>query len=241
MRLKTLTLLLCAPALAAAGCGARDGARDADARRPAATPAQAASPVAPAARLPVSATCALISDEEVREVQGEAPADAQGSEHLAGNLSMSQCFYRLPTFARSVNLEVVRAAPGSDASALKEYWRKRFHPEAVEERERRRELKEEREREREALLERERGAGQVREGGAKEEEEEEGGEDEEEERPQRVPGLGEEAYTTWNRRAVMLYVLKGGAVVRVSISGPEDRPARLKRAAALASQALKRL
>lgn len=235
MRLTTMTLLLCTLGSALA-CGG-GGVRNANTLT-SATP----TPVAAAPAMPRSATCALISDEEVREVQGEAPADAQGSEHLAGGLSMSQCFYRLPTFANSVNLEVVRAAPNAGAGALKEYWRKRFHPEAVEERERRRELKEENERERERLLERERAAGQVREGGHGENEEEEGGaEDEEEERPRRVPGLGEEAYMTWNRRAVMLYVLKGDAVVRVSLSGPEDRPARLKKAEALAAKALKRL
>ena len=232
MRLKTLTLLLCA---LAAGCGA---SRNANA--PAPTPTPAPTAVAAAAPLPRSATCALLSDEEVREVQGEAPADAQGSEHLAGGLSMSQCFYRLPTFARSVNLEVVRAARGADAGALKEYWRKRFHPEAVEARERGRELKEEREREREEMLERERAAGQVREGGHGEKEEE-GGEEEEDSRPQRVHGLGEEAYLTGNERTSTLSVLKGDAVLRLSLSGPEERPARLKRASALAAKALKRL
>jgi hypothetical protein len=237
MRLTTMTFLLCVLIFALA-CGG-GGTQNANTPPPSATQTPGAASAAPA--LPRSATCALISDEEVREVQGEAPSDAQGSEHLAGGLSMSQCFYRLPTFTKSVNLEVVRAVPNASAGVLKEYWRKRFHPEAVEERERRRELKEEREREREQQLEREREAGQVREGGQGEKEEEEGGEDEEEERPRRVPGLGEEAYMTWNRRAVMLYVLKGDAVVRVSLSGPEERPARLKKAEALAAKALKRL
>ena len=232
MRLVTLTLLLCLLALSLA-CDARSGAQNA--KTPAPTPA-AATP-APAAQVPQSKTCALLSGEELREVQGEAPTDAQGSEHAAGPLSMSQCFFRLPTFSKSVNLEVVRAAPGSDAGALKEYWRKRFHPEAIEARERERELKEEREREREEELERERAAGQVREGGH--EEEEKG--DEEDSRPQRVPGLGEEAYLTGNRINATLFVLKGDAVLRLSVGGPEERPAKLKKAAALAAKALKRL
>ena len=146
---------------------------------------------------------------------------------------MSQCFYRLPAFAKSINLEVVRG----DAAALKEYWRKRFHPEAVEARERGRELKEESERAREEMLERERAAGQVREGGHEEEE----GDEEEDSRPQRVPGLGEEAYLTANARTSTLYVLKGDAVLRLSVSGKEERPARLKKATALAAKALKRL
>jgi hypothetical protein len=222
---------LLAPALA---CGAGDGAQNAKTPTPA-PPAQAATP----AQIPQSRTCALLTPEELKEVQGEATADAQGSEHAAGALSMSQCFFRLPTFAKSINLEVVRAAPGADASALKEYWRKRFHPEAVEARERERELKEERERAREEALERERAAGQVREGGHGEEEE--GDDEEEDSRPQRVPGLGEEAYLTAGGRTSTLYVKKGDAVLRLSVSGPEERPARLKKATALAAKALKRL
>ncbi|HEX8115647.1 MAG TPA: hypothetical protein VF521_00120, partial [Pyrinomonadaceae bacterium] len=157
------------------------------------------------------------------------------SEHALGPLLMSQCFYRLPTFVKSVNLEVVRG----DAGALKDYWRRRFHPEAVEARERVRELKKEREREHEELLERERAAGQVREGGHGEEEEK--GEEVETARPQRVRGLGEEAYATLGRDTSTLYVLKGDAVLRVSVSDPREPADRQKRAAALAAKALKKL
>jgi len=74
-----------------------------------------------------------------------------------------------------------------------------------------------------------------------EEEEEEEGDEEEDSRPQRVQGLGEEAYLTGNRRTSTLYVLKGDAVLRLSVSGPDERAAKLKRATALAAKALKRL
>ena len=234
MRLVTLTLMLCVlvPALA---CDARSDAQNTNAP----TPATPAATPASAAQVPQSRTCALLSGEELKEVQGEAPTDAQGSEHATGALSMSQCFFRLPTFSKSINLEVVRAGSGADASALKDYWRKRFHPEAVEARERGRELKEEREREREEELKRERAAGQLREGGHEEEEKE--GDEEEDSRPQRVQGLGEEAYMTGNRSNATLYVLKGDAVLRLSVGGPEERPAKLKTAAALAGKVLKRL
>ncbi|HEX7313342.1 MAG TPA: hypothetical protein VF297_05450 [Pyrinomonadaceae bacterium] len=234
MRLTNLMLLLCL-LVAALACAGREGARSANAPKP----AVAATGDAPAvAQVPRSKTCALLSAEELKEVQGEAPTEAQGSEHAVGPLSMSQCFYRLPTFNKSVNLEVVRAAQGADAGALKEYWRKQFHTEAVEARERERELKEKREREREEELKRERAAGKVREGGG-EEEEEEG--DEEDSRPRRVPGLGEEAYFTGNKENATLSVLKGDAVLRLIVAGSEERPAQLKRAAALAAKALKRL
>src|SRR5687768_15727421 len=122
MRLKISALLLCAPAFALA-CGGGGAARNEQSPVAAATPAAAPSAAAATAP-PKTATCQLISAEEFREVQGEEPADAQGTEHLAAGLSMSQCFYRLPTFSKSVNLEVARAAEGAPAGALKDYWRK---------------------------------------------------------------------------------------------------------------------
>jgi len=60
------------------------------------------------------------------------------------------------------------------------------------------------------MLKRERAAGQVREGGHGEEEEE--ADEAEDSRPQRVPGLGDEAYLTGNERTSTLSVLKGDAV-----------------------------
>jgi hypothetical protein len=79
--------------------------------------------------VPKSATCALLSGADIREVQGEEPTDAQGSEHLSGGLRMSQCFYRLPTFNQSVSIEVVRASADAQGP-VKDYWRQKFHGDA---------------------------------------------------------------------------------------------------------------
>src|SRR5437763_12436232 len=111
-----LCLLLSAPA-----CAPRGG----DTRKAQPTP-QASQP--PAANVvdvvPKSATCALLSNADVREVQGEEPADAQGSEHLAGGFVTSQCFYRLPTFGKSFSIEVVRADAQTQGS-VRDYWRQK--------------------------------------------------------------------------------------------------------------------
>src|SRR5256714_3147047 len=128
MRLTAITLLLCSM-LAALACASKNDTQNA--RQTALHPSPPASvagtdDAAPAGAVPKSATCALLSNEEIRAVQGEEPADAQGSEHLAGLLSMSQCFYRLPTFSKSINLEVTRAAPGAQSSAVADFWRGRF-------------------------------------------------------------------------------------------------------------------
>ncbi len=69
------------------------------------------------------------------------------------------------------------------------------------------------------------------------------GEEEEEESspPQKVPGIGDEAYWMGSRVGGALYVLKGNAYVRVSIGGPADQSDKIKRSKTLAQKALARL
>jgi hypothetical protein len=230
MRTKTLTTLACTLLLATLACAQKRGAA-ADA---------GASPVTqqPAAIPTPSATCRMLNAADIRESQGEEPADAQGSEHLSEGVATSQCFYRLPTFAKSVGLEVVRAAPGAPVGAVKDFWRKRFGPEALREREREEERREELERKRERELERERKSGQVREGGHREKEDEGEGD---EGVPRRVAGVGDEAFWSGGEKNAALYVLKRDAVVRVSVGVPGEPDEKIKRAAELARKVLKQL
>ena len=237
MRLTTLTLLLCSM-LAASACGSKGDTQSA--RQ---TPLHPSPPVsgadddAPAGAVPKSATCALLSNEEIKAVQGEEPSDAQGSEHLTGTLSMSQCFYRLPTFSKSINLEITRAAPGAQVAAVTDFWRGSFGRAAVEEREQKREKEERDEREREKESERERASGGVREGGHAEESEH--GDEDEGPRPQRVAGIGDEAYWSGNPVSATLYVLKKETIIRLSLGGPEDQSVKIKKAKMLAQKVLK--
>jgi hypothetical protein len=230
---RTMSLTLSLTLVACLACASKS---DVTITQATPTPAAEQSPSEPP---PQSETCRMLSAEDVREVQGEAPQDAQGSEHLVGGLSMSQCFYRLPTFSKSINVELIRGEEGREGATLEEFWALRFHPEAVKKRELERELLEEQERELERQKERERANGQVREGGHKEKEHE--GE-EEEPRPQRVAGLGEEAYWSGNQITGALSVLtRKNAIVRVSLGGPESRDEKIKKASALARKLLKQL
>ena len=235
MRLTTLTLLLCS-VLAALACASKSDTQSA--RQTALHPSPSASEQdesIAASAVPKSATCALLSNGEIKAVQGEEPADAQGSEHLTGSLSMSQCFYRLPTFSKSINLEITRAAPGAQVAAVTDFWRGSFGRAAVEEREQKRERGERSEREKE--LESERANGGVREGGHAEEEERVEGD--EGPRPQRVAGVGDEAYWSGNPVSAALYVLKKDTIIRLSIGGPEDPSVKIKKAKTLAQKVLK--
>jgi len=229
MRLKTHALLLCLLSFAPA-CEPRAS------REPTSpTPTTQASQPTPAATMPVpkSATCALLSSADIREVQGEEPTDAQGSEHLSGGLRMSQCFYRLPTFNQSVSIEVVRASADAQAQGpVKDYWRQKFHGDAGESRERERER---REREREEELKQENANGQVREGGHTERERE----GVEETRARRVAGIGDEAYWSGGDEGGALYVLKKDSVISVSVGGPEDEAEKIRKAKALVQRILK--
>ena len=234
MRLTNLLLALCLSA-AAVACAGREEVRSANAPKPAVAPDDTPAPAA--AQIPQSKTCGLLKPEELKEVQGEPPTDAQGSEHTAESLSMSQCFYRLPSFDRSVNLEVVSATADSPKGALKEYWRKRFHPDAIEQRELLRQREEELKKQREEELQREREAGQVREGGRRKKNREE-----EHWRPERVAGVGEEAYWSGNLKMWTLSALGRDRVVRVTlVGGPDVKAENLKRATELARRVLKRL
>jgi hypothetical protein len=239
VRLTTLTLLLCF-VLAPLACASKSGTQSARQTAPHPPPPVSVAgtdDAAPAGAVAKSATCALLSNEEIKAVQGEEPSDAQGSEHLTGSLSMSQCFYRLPTFSKSINLEVTRAAPGAPPDAVADFWRKSFGRAAQEEREQKRGREEQSEREREKELERERASGGVREGGHAEEEER--GEGDEGPRPQRVAGVGDEAYWSGNPINAALYVLRKDTVIRLSIGGPEDPSVKIKKAKTLAQKVLK--
>jgi hypothetical protein len=59
--------------------------------------------------------------------------------------------------------------------------------------------------------------------------------------PQKVAGVGDEAFWTGDRIVGALYVLKGDAYLRISIGGPDEREMKIQRSKRLARNALKRL
>lgn len=78
--------------------------------------------------------CAMLSDEEVRAVQGQRPAEKVRSEQQSGLFRLVQCFYRTPDSTSSVSVALaVPAASDNKRSGPREYWRQRFHglPEAT--------------------------------------------------------------------------------------------------------------
>jgi len=180
-----------------------------------------------------SGACALLSLSDIQTVQGEAVSDSQGSSHSDGAFVTTQCFYRLPTFSKSVSLEVMRpAAGGEPARAVAEFWERRFHrsPEAKSEAE----IEREQERAREQ-----------REVKGKGERERDRGEEEKEEakgvQPTPVAGIGDEAFWAGNQINSSLYVRGSNVIIRLSIGGPDEQSVKINKAKTLVEQVLKRL
>ncbi len=60
-------------------------------------------------------------------------------------------------------------------------------------------------------------------------------------KPTKVDGVGDEAYWSGNSIGGALYVLKGNAFIRISVGGPGDQDAKIKKCRALAESILKRI
>jgi hypothetical protein len=71
--------------------------------------------------------CALLTSDEVREVQGEAVQELRPSQSTRA-FRVAQCFYRTPTFARSVSVALAVPLEGDAArSGPRAYWQATFH------------------------------------------------------------------------------------------------------------------
>ena len=224
MRLKLSIVLLCA-FFAFAGCSssqppASNVAPTTQSTSPAvpgvSPTAQPGAPPAPPDAVAVKPNvdaCALLDSADVQAVQGEAIKETKLSGHAAGGFNMSQCFFTLPTFTNSISLLVAQRGEGAGAHDPKDFWRETFHESEREEREKDRDRDKKR----------------------REEEEEEGLP------PQKVTGVGDEAYWTGSRIGGALYVLKGNSYVRISIGGPADQATKMKKSRTLAQKAVARL
>lgn len=75
----------------------------------------------------------------------------------------------------------------------------------------------------------------------KESKERESEEGEKKAKPEKIEGLGEEAFWTGNRVGGELYVLKNNSYVRISVGGAGDQATKMKKSKAVAETILKRL
>jgi hypothetical protein len=145
--------------------------------------------------------CTLLTKEETEAVQGEAFKDTKASRKSSAGLSISQCYFELPTTVNSIVLTVTQRGGGGDTREPKESWQDMFH--------------------------REKASGKKEEG--------------EEKEPQKVEGVGDEAFWLGNRVGGALYVLTGNSYIRISVGGAGDQAQKTEKSKKLAQSVLKRL
>ena len=221
MPAKAYTIIFCL-AVITAGCSSNDTSTTNTANTPAsASPATTANPGTTPATSNTAAvkakidTCSLLTSADLKEVQGEAVKEALRSDRQDGGFIVSQCYYSLPTTSNSVVLNVTTASEGGGAANPRAFWKDTFG----------REEKKGKDRDREA----------------KEKGKEKKGEEEESVPPQKVAGLGEDAYWLASRVGGALYVLKKDLFFRISVGGAGDEKSKLKKSKTLAQRALKRI
>lgn len=71
--------------------------------------------------------CRLLSDAEVRAIQGHAPAQKIPSEQPAGSFQFTQCLYQTAEFTSSVSVAVgIPLSTDSKRSGPRQYWQTQF-------------------------------------------------------------------------------------------------------------------
>ncbi|HVS20695.1 MAG TPA: hypothetical protein VHD88_02540 [Pyrinomonadaceae bacterium] len=114
----------------AAGCKSNDTITPANsASAPAAaSPATNGSPSAsPSSTATVSVakskidSCKLLTSDDLKAVQGEPLKGALRSDRENGRLTISQCYYSLPTASNSVVLNITTPGEGSDERSAKTF------------------------------------------------------------------------------------------------------------------------
>ncbi len=167
--------------------------------------------------------CALLTSDDLKSVQGEAVKEAQRSDRQDGDFIVAQCYYALPTISNSVVLNVTTANEGQGAGP-KKFWEDTFGRDEAKTGDR----KSEREREKERKE-------------VKKDKPKAGGEEEEGAPPEKVNGLGDEAFWLASRVGGALYVLKKDVFFRISVGGAGDEKTKLRKSRTLAQQVLKRI
>lgn len=155
--------------------------------------------------------CQLLTARDIARVQGEEFKSAKLTESDANGLTVSQCFYALPSFTSSVSVDLMRGKTMT-------FWRSHFANA--------RDAKDDDDEDRDRAT---KAAPPSRES------------EEHESAARNVRGIGDAAVWSGNRVAGALYVLKGDTIVRISVGGSGNEEQKIERSKKLAARALRKL
>jgi len=209
--------------MAITACNSKDSSSPANGNAPAnLSPATTTSPASSSSAAAVKSkvdACSLLTSDDLKSVQGEAYKEVQRSDRQDGDFIVAQCYYTLPTIANSVVLNVTTAKEGASATSPRKFWEQTFGKDEGQEKSAR-----EREKER-AQKNKAQGGGE---------------ENEEAPKPEKINGLGDEAFWLASRVGGALYVLKGDQFFRISVGGAGDAKSKLTKSKTLAQRALQK-
>ena len=186
----------------------------------------ASNPPAAAAMKSKIDSCKLLTSDELKQIQGEPVKEVLRSDREQGGLIVSQCYYSLPTAANSVVLNVTTATEGAGARDPRALWKETFAGRQDEEREGDRDPNRKGDRDKKNSKA---AASRI------------GVEEKDSAPPQKVTGVGEEAYWLGGPVGGALYVLKKDLFFRVSVGGAGNANSKLNKSKTLARKALDRL
>ena len=158
--------------------------------------------------------CKLLTADEIQTIQRDTLKDTTLTAPGDGTFIISQCFYTTTNFVNSVSLTVTQQSSNTGAENIRELWKQRFRSAGGHDKEG------EKERDNKANASEEEGDGAA---------------------PERVKGVGEEAYSVGNAKSGALYVLKGNKILRISVGGSHSQPERIQKMKSLALYAVNRL
>jgi hypothetical protein len=93
------------------------------------SPQLASTPEAGQGPANVIDACSLLTSNEIEAIQGAPLKDTKPSANSQGGLSVSQCYFLLPTAAESIVLAVTQRANNAGARDPKQLWKETFHRE----------------------------------------------------------------------------------------------------------------
>jgi hypothetical protein len=161
--------------------------------------------------------CSLATREEVAAIQGAKMLDPKSTEGPEIDFLLSQCYYGSAEPDKSVSLGLMQRNPKDPGMrTITQFWHETF--------------------DRFASAEDDKGAEEKRQEGKGEDEKEHEGV-----RPQKIGGVGEEAYWLGNPLGGIFYVLKNDLMLRISFGGPGTANDKLAKSKTLAQKALGRL
>jgi len=165
--------------------------------------------------------CALITKQEIETIQRSHIKETKSSVRSDAGFRVSQCLYTAEDFSKSVSLAVTQRDPASFGKlSVNDFWKETFGRFTDEEKKSNSD-KEERKKPREQAR---------REG---------------EEKafipPEKIDGIGDDAFWSPNPVGGAIYVLKKDVFIRLSIGGHDNEEGKLDKSKALAQKAIDRL